>query len=253
MAHAPAHVDPNADPVYFQYEDIDQQQETYIVGMWAFLVTEVMFFGALFLTYALYRWKYQGDFYHFHEQLSWKLGGINTTILLLSSLTAALAVHFAQKKKTKWQVGMLVLTILCAFGFLGVKTVEYGAKFEHHLFPNKSFVYGEAAHEAFEKEFGSHKPGTFTQIVEKLDGPEKHQEGNPARARLFFSMYFAMTGLHGVHVVVGIILFTALIYLIVRKAPTITDYIPTEMVCLYWHFVDLVWIFLYPLYYLIPK
>lgn len=252
-AHAPEHTDSDTPPVYFQYEDIDQQQETYIVGMWAFLVTEVMFFGALFLTYTLYRWKYQSDWYHYHEQLSWKLGGINTTILLLSSLFAALAVHFAQKNKTKWQVGMLVLTVLCAFGFLGVKTVEYGAKFEHHLFPNKTFVYGHQAHEAYENEFGKHAPGPFTQIVEKLDGAEKEQEGNPQRARLFFSLYFAMTGLHGIHVTVGILLFGWLIKLIVQKHPVITDYIPTEMVCLYWHFVDLVWIFLYPLFYLIPK
>ncbi len=252
-AHAPEHVDPDVPPVYFQYEDIDQQQETYVVGMWAFLVTEVMFFGALFLTYTIYRWKYQEDFYNFHHQLSWRLGGLNTTILLISSLFAALAVHFAQKNKTKLQLGMLAVTIVCAIGFLGVKSIEYGAKFEHHLFPNTSFVYGESAHEAYTKDVGELKQGFFGETVEKVDGPEVKQEGNPPHARIFFSLYFVMTGLHAVHVIVGIIVISALMFLIWRKAPTITDYIPTEMVCLYWHFVDLVWIFLYPLFYLIPK
>lgn len=213
--------------VYFQYEDIDQQQETYIVGMWSFLVTEVMFFGALFLTYTLYRWKFQSDFYYAHKELDIILGGINTTVLLFSSLAVALAVHYAQKNETRKQLNWLAVTMACAFGFLVIKFFEYSAKFEHHLFPDAAFSYGGAAH------------------------PE--QLANPEHARLFFSLYFAMTGLHGIHVIAGIIAISILMILIKRKSKVITDYIPTEMVGLYWHFVDLVWIFLYPLFYLIPK
>ncbi len=225
MAGHSQSMDPDAAPVYIQYEDIDQQQESYIVGMWAFLVTEIMFFGALFLIYILYRWNYQTDFYLVHKQLDWVLGGVNTLNLLVSSFFMALAVHFAQKKQTKPQLAMLGLTLVCAFIFLVIKYFEYSSKISHGLFPNANFSYGMV-------------PG---------------QLGDPEHARLFLSLYFAMTGLHGIHVIVGIIIISALMIFTVRKAPTITDYIPTEMVGLYWHFVDLVWIFLYPLFYLIPK
>lgn len=238
--------------VYFQYENIGQQQETYVVGMWSFLVTEVMFFGALFFIYILYRWKYQDSWYAAHEQLNWFLGGVNTAVLLFSSFMVALSVHFAQRKKKKPQLLCLFVTVLCAFAFLGIKTIEYGAKIEHHLVPNKTFSYGTGEH---------HPDGTFATLEKNLVSflpenirPGAHeQEGNPAHAKLFFGMYFTMTGLHGVHVIVGIIVISALMYLVWKGAPTITDYVPTELVGLYWHFVDLVWIFLYPLFYLIPK
>jgi len=235
--------------VYFQYEDIEQQQESYLVGMWSFLVTEVMFFGALFLIYTLYRWKFHDDFYMVHEQLNWKMGGLNTLILLTSSFTVALAVHFAQKGNTKLQLRCLFATILCAFGFLAVKTFEYGAKIDHNLLPNHHFQYGHVAGEE------EHHVASFwdEKLPSFLHVEKKEQHGNPQRARLFFSIYFTMTGLHGLHVIIGIICFTALMILIKIKSSLITDYVPTEMVGLYWHFVDLVWIFLYPLYYLIPK
>lgn len=272
MSHGHAPAADGSPEVYFQYEDIDQQQESYQVGMWAFLVTEVMFFGALFLMYVIYRWKYQPDWFHYHEQLDWRLGAINTTILLASSLAAALAVHFSQKRNTKMELAMLGFVIVCAFGFLGVKTIEYGQKFEHNLFPNHTFQYGKphaapAAGAAHGGEHGGdhggdhaaeakHDRGKFTTFAEdvlQLKPMHEGQEGNPDKARLFFSLYFSMTGLHGLHVIIGILCFATLMALIKFKSPVITDYLPTEMVCLYWHFVDLVWIFLYPLFYLIPK
>ncbi len=216
--------DPDAPAVYEQFEDIDQQQETYILGMWSFLVTEIMFFGALFLIYSIYRWQYQGDFYIFHKELDYVLGGINTTVLLASSFSVALAVHYAQLKKKRQQLLALGFTLLCAFGFLIIKAIEYGKKFEHSKFPNDTFVWDAA-------KYG----------------------GDPEHARLFFSLYFSMTGLHGLHVLIGILVIGYLMYLIAKDHPVITDYVPTELVGLYWHFVDLVWIFLYPLFYLIPK
>lgn len=208
------------DVVFGQYETIEQQQESYVVGMWTFLVTEIMFFGGLFLVYTLYRWKYAETWASMSASLDWKLGALNTTVLLFSSFTVAMAVQKAQKRETKAQIGYLVITILCALTFLVVKYVEYTHKLHLGLWPDWNYI-APAGVEA---------------------GP----------SRLYMSLYFAMTGLHGVHVLVGIIVITTLIIMTLKKAPSISDYIPTEMVGLYWHFVDLVWIFLYPLFYLIP-
>ncbi|MFN3728890.1 MAG: cytochrome c oxidase subunit 3 family protein [Fimbriimonadaceae bacterium] len=208
------------DVVYEQYETLEQQQESYVVGMWTFLVTEIMFFGALFLTYTLYRFRYQEDFYLAHKKLDVVLGGINTFNLLISSFFMALAVHFAQLRKKKAQLMCLGVVIACAFIFMGIKYVEYSAKFEKNLFPGPFFDW--------------------------------HYEGSPKVAELFYSLYFAMTGLHGLHVVIGILVIGTLAFLVWKDHPIITDYIPTELVGLYWHFVDIVWIFLFPLFYLIP-
>lgn len=222
--HGHSHaIDHDGPEVYLQFEDIDQQQESYVLGMWAFLVTEVMFFGALFFIYFLYRLKYQSDFHILSEHLNWKLGGVNTFVLLLSSFSMAMAVHFAQKNKKAWQLGALTVTLLCAFGFLVIKYFEYSEKISGGLVPNDQFKF------------------------------HYHYAANADVARMFYSLYFVMTGLHGVHVIIGILCIGTLMGLIIKKHSLITDYIPTEMVGLYWHFVDLVWIFLYPLFYLIPK
>jgi cytochrome c oxidase subunit 3 len=227
MASAHAEVEHLPVHVHTQYEDIEQQNETYIVGMWSFMVTEVMFFGALFLAYILYRWHYQPDFYLAHKQLSTLWGGINTTLLLLSSFTMVLGVHFAQLRKKNLVVANLIATCLLATGFLLIKfTQEWPAKFEHHLVPGHSF--------------GSH--------------PEFLAGASPRGAELFYSLYFLMTGLHAIHIIVGIIIIAILAIVWARDWKLASeDYIPTELVGLYWHFVDLVWIFLFPLFYLIPQ
>lgn len=208
--------------LYIQYEDIDQQNETYVVGMWAFLVTEVMFFGALFAMYSVYRWRYQDYFYVIHKELNVTLGAINTTVLLLSSFSMALAVYFAQHRQKFKQLACLAATNLCALTFLVIKFFEYKAKIEHHHLPGPTFHW---------------------------DNPQMAPQ-----AQLFFSMYFAMTGLHGVHILVGILIISTLMVLIARDSKYVrNDYIPTELIGLYWHFVDLVWIFLFPLFYLMPQ
>jgi cytochrome c oxidase subunit 3 len=224
MAHQAIHPNEHLkhDSVYVQFEDIEQQNESYVVGMWAFLVTEVMFFGALFVIYALNRSHHQDAFYQIHKLLDVKMGAINTVILLSSSFSMALAVHYAQLKKMTNQLFCLGFTILCAFGFLIVKYFEYSQKIHHGLLPGSNFHWNE--------------PGVPTSV-----------------AQMFFSLYFTMTGLHGIHVIVGIIVISALAILTKIKSPLVESYIPTELVGLYWHFVDLVWIFLFPLYYLIPK
>lgn len=223
MAHA---IDHRPEGVFEQYEDLDQQQKTYVLGMWAFLVTEFMFFGVVFMSYFVYRWKYQDIFYKCHEMLNWQLGGLNTFNLLFSSVAVVLAVRAAQLKNHRSTMGWIAVTILCGLIFLIIKTIEYKAKYDHGIF---MLIPG----------------GTFTW----------HEPGIPAGvAKLFYSLYFGATGLHGVHVLVGMILFAVLFFMYLRKSRLVmNDFIPLELVGLYWHFVDLVWIFLYPLFYLIPK
>ncbi len=237
-AHAPAHHDHDGDPVYFQFEDIDQQQETYIIGMWSFLVTEVMFFGAMFLIYTLYRFNFHYDFYISHISLNQDIagmhvplwGGINTFILLVSSFSFAAAVHHHMKKNKKEVMKNLWIVQICAVLFLVFKfTFEWKVKFEHGLIPDKAFAQHYTTY-ALEHGYGA----------------------MPDIARLFFSLYFTMTGLHALHIIIGILIIGVLMYKIQTDDPIITDYVPTEMIGLYWHFVDLVWIFLFPLFYLIP-
>jgi len=231
-AHAPAHHEhvEGQDEVFHQYKDLAQQNESYIVGMWTFLVTEVMFFGGMFLAYSIYRWSYQEDFYKAHKELSIMWGGINTFVLLASSFSMAMAVYFAQLKKRKEQLMALGFTTLCAVAFLVIKLAfEWAPKFQHGLLPGPAFTWP----------FHNMDPVAAT--------------ARPGIAQLFYSLYFAMTGLHGLHVVVGILVIVALMFMTVKKYPQVESYIPTEMVGLYWHFVDLVWIFLYPLFYLIPQ
>ena len=207
--------------VFHQYEDYDQQCESYIVGMWCFVVQEIMFFGALFVGYTLYRWQYQNDFYEAHKVLNVLMGGTNTMVLLTSSFSMALAVHFAQLKNRRAHMIGLGFTMACAFAFLVIKYFEWAEKFrDHHVM-----------------------------------GPQFHWEGkgNPEHAQMFFSLYFGMTGLHAFHVLAGIVAIGILMFMTHKNYPSVRDYIPTEMVGLYWHFVDIVWIFLFPLYYLMPR
>ncbi len=228
MAHHATEAAKYGEEVVFQYEELEQQQESYIIGMWSFLVTEVMFFGPLFFIYFLYRWKYQTDFYLAHKSLDITIGAINTVILLVSSYLVAQAVNYAQRGMFKKQIACLIGTIGCALGFLVIKIVfEYIPKIQHGYFPNAQFLE------------------TYT------------GGANPEIGRIFFSLYFVMTGIHGLHVLIGVGVFAALTYLVWKRSKgvhnSITDYVPTEMVGLYWHFVDLVWIFLYPLFYLMPR
>jgi cytochrome c oxidase subunit 3 len=218
---APVHGGHHDDRVFHQFENYDQQTESYIVGMWCFLITEIMFFGALFLGYTLYRWSYQADFYEAHKVLNVPMGATNTFVLLMSSFSMALAVHFAQLKQMKKQLAALAFTLACAFGFLVIKAFEWAEKFKDHHVMGPNF---------------------------RWDG-----KGSPEHAQMFFSLYFGMTGLHAFHVIIGILVIGALMFMTVKNYPSVRDYIPTEMIGLYWHFVDIVWIFLFPLYYLMPQ
>jgi cytochrome c oxidase subunit 3 len=248
--------------LHHQFEDIDQQNESYLVGMWTFLVTEIMFFGAIFAAYFLYRSMYHEAFVDAHHHLDITWGTVNTFILLFSSLTMALAVHAAQIGKRISMINWLGITVLLAFAFLGVKAVEYSHKWHDHLVPGPRFAY-----ESHNRETGGGRSEVrYNSVREDQEAINPGGPGTPGspgsarpssagdladKAQMFFSFYFAMTGLHAVHIIIGILVIGTVIGLAVRDHPSVRDYMPVEMVGLYWHFVDIVWIFLFPFLYLI--
>ena len=202
------------------FDTLEQQRESASLGMWVFLAQEVMFFGGLFLAYAVYRTTYPNVFAEASHHLDVLLGGINTAILIASSLTMALAVYGSQTGKRQMLIAFLILTIVLGSAFLGIKAVEYHHKYEDRLIPGLGFNY----------------PGPYAR-----------------QAQLFFGLYFAMTGMHALHMVVGIGLLFWLIYEARKGRFTPEYHSPVENFGLYWHFVDIVWIFLFPLLYLIAR
>ncbi len=193
-----------------------QQLEASILGMWVFLVTEVMFFGGMFMAYIVYRWMYPLAWTESSHELNVIMGGLNTFVLICSSLTMVLAVRSAQVGSRKGQIVNLILTILFGTTFLVVKYFEYAAKFEHHLVPGPNFT-----------------------------------TALPQGSQIFFSLYFCLTGIHALHMVVGIGLMLWMLYWAWKGRFTPEYYNPLEISGLYWHFVDIVWIFLFPLLYLL--
>jgi cytochrome c oxidase subunit 3 len=206
-----------------------QQKDAASLGMWVFLATEIMFFGGMFCAYLVYRYWYFGDFGAGSQSLNVVLGGTNTAVLICSSLTVALAVRAAQLGKQTTVVVCLILTMLFGVVFLGIKGVEYHDKFVEHHVPGASF----------------HFPG---HIPSHPDIPINQQH-----AQIFFSLYFIMTGLHALHMIVGLGLFAVITYYAMRKRYGPHYYTPVEIAGLYWHFVDIIWIYLFPLLYLIDR
>lgn len=205
-----------------QFDTAEQQKDASTLAMWIFLITEVMFFGGMFAAYTIYRSTYPTVFAIASSSLNVVVGAINTCVLLLSSFTMVMAVRAGQLGHRNLIVFFLILTLIFGCIFLGVKAYEWNEKFEEHHIP------GQAAF---------HLDGT------PLQGP----------AKLFFSLYFAMTGLHALHMVVGVGILTVLIVQ-ARKGKFSADYFtPIDISGLYWHFVDIVWIFLFPLLYLIDR
>ncbi|MFN0158562.1 MAG: cytochrome c oxidase subunit 3 family protein [Bacteroidota bacterium] len=210
--------DPHSSAVAHHFEDMPQQREAATLGMWAFLATEVLFFGGLFISYLVYRSSNPEMFVAASQKLDVMLGAVNTFILLGSSLTMALAVHAAQEGKRTQTVRFMIFTLLLGLVFLGIKSYEYAHKFEEGLFPGAGFRFEEP----------------FAQS-----------------AQIYFSLYFAMTGIHGLHMIIGMVILVIMIVFARRGKYTAEYYQPVELFGLYWHFVDIVWIFLYPLLYLI--
>jgi cytochrome c oxidase subunit 3 len=198
----------------------EQQQESALLGMWLFLATEILFFGGLFAAYTLYRWSYPESFRAGSHELDIVLGAVNTVVLIGSSLTMALAVRGGQMGSSRATAGFLVLTIVLGTVFLVIKGFEYHHKFVEHHIPGPAFRFEGAG---------------------------------ATHAEMFFVLYFAMTGLHALHMVVGVTLLGALVLLAWRGAYTAENHNFLEGAGLYWHFVDLIWIFLFPLLYLVGR
>jgi cytochrome c oxidase subunit 3 len=309
-SHTDTHEHAHAPGLQHQFEDMKQQEESVSIGMWMFLVQEIMFFGGLFSAYLVFRSRYPLAFAEGSNHLDAFWGGLNTLVLIVSSLTMALTVFYAQRANRNMQVILIVLTMFFGTVFLGVKVIEYTDKYNHGLVPvtgwNKKTVKkteiehaaGEAVNETstnfvfpfetrvdaaetspgheneyinptgeFQWTFGSHvveyglakeketgkqyltaaeKVGYFSNGV--FD-PEKYRD----KIRIFYFIYFVMTGLHALHMIVGLGLMTWLLVMAWRKTYSAEYYAPVEMSGLYWHFVDIVWIFLFPLLYLLGR
>ena len=237
--------------LYGQFQTLEQQKETAALGMWIFLVTEVLFFGGLFLTYTINRHAYPAAFGMGSNTLDIYLGGFNTVVLILSSLTMAMGVWSAQVGKKQLVTIFLILTLALGSVFLGVKVVEYKQKFDHHLVPGYHFDISYCAKNA----------NACTDLTaearatedKQLEEAEKADPDLNNHAQLYFSLYFGMTGLHALHMIVGAGLLLWLLKESVggRFGPAYNT--PVEIIGLYWHFVDIVWIYLFPLLYLIDR
>ncbi|MGH7893186.1 MAG: cytochrome c oxidase subunit 3 family protein [Candidatus Binatia bacterium] len=209
-----------AHPLAHQFDDTAQQGRAVAFGMWAFLVNEIMFFGGLFAAYTIYRVLYPNAFHDGSHHLDVQLGMINTAVLITSSLTMVLAVWSAERGRRRPLMGWLAATLVLGGVFVGIKAIEYHGKWVDHLVPGPGFVW--------HGEDGRH-------------------------VQIFYSLYFAMTGFHALHMLVGFGLLTWLIIDARRGRFGPAYFAPVEVVGLYWHFVDIVWIFLFPLLYLIGR
>jgi cytochrome c oxidase subunit 3 len=186
------------------------------LGMWLFLFTELILFGGMFIVYAIYRFTHQQEFHLAAKELNTLFGTLNTIILLTSSLTMALSITALQKNQKGLSIFLQLTTIVFALAFMVNKFFEWSAKFHHGLFPGSDI------------------------LMEKSNGEI-----------LFFGLYYIMTGLHGLHVIIGVVLIGTMTYFTSKNRITSDNYVRLEAAGLYWHLVDIIWIFLFPLFYLI--
>ncbi len=200
------------------FSSLERQTDAARLGMWLFLATELLLFGGLFCAYSYYRWMFPDAWAEGSHHMSVGLGTINTFILLGSSFTVAMSIHFARVAKPKLTVLMLAISIVCGLAFMGLKGVEYADHFKHGLLPGKY-----------------------------LTSPDVHE---PA-VGMFFVLYYLTTGLHAIHVIAGLTVLSVMMVKAHRGVFTPEYYTPLDMGGLYWHLVDIIWIFLYPLLYLV--
>jgi len=216
MSTANAHADHG--PLAHHFKNLGQQFDAAKLGVWLFLATEILMFGGLFVGYIIFHGLYPDMFAEGAKHLDWRLGALNTLVLIMSSFTMASGVHYAQTNQKDKCVRSLAITVICGLIFLCIKYVEYHHKFQDGLFPGKFFSNTEAEH---------------------------------ANLAMYFSFYFCMTGLHASHVIAGMGVITW-VMLRARKGEFNSDYYtPVEGVGLFWHLVDLIWIYLFPLLYLV--
>jgi cytochrome c oxidase subunit 3 len=214
------HASPTSSALAHQFDDLEQQHESDELGMWLFLATEIMFFGGLFLAYTLYRTQDEAAFAAASHQLDLFWGTLNTVVLLVSSLTMAMAVDAARSSQHRQLVRLLIATMVLGTVFLGIKGIEYYHKYEHGLMP-------------------------FGGLDFKWHGP------SVGHVKMFFDLYFLMTGVHALHMVIGLAIM-ALLLVKAHRGGLLGEFsMPIHITGLYWHFVDIVWVFLFPFLYLI--
>ncbi len=229
MSDSPVAVEQHGPELRHHFVDMEQQRDAASLGMWLFLATEIMFFGGLFCAYLVYRYWYFNEFAAGSRSLDLKWGTINTAVLICSSLTVALGVRAAQMGKRKLLVILMLLTLVFGFAFLGIKGIEWYAKYQEHHIPGSSFDASD--------------------IIK--DYPQIHID--PSHEQIYFSLYFAMTGLHALHMIIGVGIFSFITFCAWKGRYTPRYHTPVEIAGLYWHFVDIVWIYLFPLLYLIDR
>lgn len=225
--------DANGVLVAEHFTSAEQQEEACTLGMWAFLAQEFMFFGAMFCAYSVFRWRYHDAWHVASAALDWRIGALNTCFLLLSSYTVAMGVYFAQTGQTKKLINRLWATLFLGLAFIGVKLVfEWYPKYIHGVIPGALWNpdpadphYSHLAH--------------FT------------GDGGQGALQLFYWLYFVMTGMHALHMVVGFGVIFVLLYMAYKGKFGPTRTMPVHFFGFYWHFVDIVWVFLYPMYYLV--
>jgi cytochrome c oxidase subunit III len=293
----PHHPDTPHHPRQFHHFDtMEQQYSSSNLGMWVFLIQEIMFFGGLFVAYLVYRHKYYESFGLASFSLRVDLGLFNTIVLIGSSLTMALAVNAAQRGMRKRLMTFIVATMLLGTLFLGVKVVEYTEKFEKREIPGRNFCFEPqgapctnvshapestpdilkryASGNFFPASHASVEPAEHTNVtgisaesaggqdstpqyrvrdaIGDVPGSSERDRSKPG-SEIYFSLYFAMTGMHAIHMIVGMGLMLWLLFHAYRGRYTETYFTPIENFGLYWHFVDIVWIYLFPLLYLINR
>jgi cytochrome c oxidase subunit 3 len=270
----PDHADHAEHPPWLahHFDTPDQQFSSAKLGMWVFLLTEILFFSGLFCAYAVYRRNHPELFVDGHHFLNTILGAINTAVLLLSSFTMAWGVRCAQLGKTRGLVNCLMVTLVCAAVFLGIKYAEYRVKWEHHMIPGQARIaalFGLESPVLRELAPGEPAPRGFHPDHEYMAEKLRHADEEAGvrilseslyqtqmqerikRLGSFFGIYFSLTGLHAVHVICGIIAITWLLVRAVKGHFSAAHYSAVDCVGLYWHLVDLIWIYLFPLLYLI--
>ena len=239
--------------LYGHFETLEQQKDSATLGMWIFLATEILFFGGMFLTYTINRHTFPDVFAFSSRTILLKWGAINTVILIASSFTMAMSVWAAQAGKKKLVPLCLIATLALGTAFLGIKGIEYYAKYVEHHIPGSSFDMYYCTNNPERCEMSSADLEKEKRELKEAEDKSGSKVAVNAHAQLFFSLYFGMTGLHALHMIIGagLLIFLTKESLKGRYTPEYNT--PVENVGLYWHFVDIVWIYLFPLLYLIDR
>jgi cytochrome c oxidase subunit 3 len=239
--------------LFGQFQTLEQQKESATLGMWTFLITEILFFGGMFLTYTINRHAYPDVFAFSSRTILLKWGAINTVVLIGSSLTMAMSVWSAQVGKKKLVTVFLILTLILGTVFLGIKGIEYYDKYVEHHIPGASFDMYYCTNNPSVCHLDDADLRREKKELKEAEDRSGSQVAVNAHAQLFFSLYFAMTGLHALHMIIGAGLLLWLVSQSLKGRFTPGYNTPVENIGLYWHFVDIVWIYLFPLLYLIDR